>query len=490
VDLDWWFLVRIQWIGQSARAKSTNASDIRLVNAYAEVAEHKQSKSVITVYRTPGLRLLTTLTGAGPVRGLFYAASQDRLFAVQSNAVLEILNLPGFPAVLRGTVVSTAGPVQMDENGVHLAIVDVEARYHLTFANNAYATDLDVSYPKASRVGFIDNYFIYLTPGSQEFAWSDLLSTTVQPLNKARAEGRPDPLVSLVVLHRELWLFGTETTQPFYSTGDPDTPFAPVGSMFLHQGCAAPQSPARVGDSVCWLSRGQDGQGMVMQAAGQNLQRISTHAVEEALQRYAILNDALGWSYQIEGHLQYTLTFPAANATWVYDVTTQLWHELGTRDAATGFLNRHRANCYTFAFGLHMVGDYVGGQVYALDTATYSDAGQAQVVEIIGPPLFDGEGGSLIEQKWLLLELETGVGLDGGANPGADPQVWLQVSNDSGHTYEPALQRSLGPIGRTRHIVEWRALGSSWDRRCKLIISDPVKIAVTGLLTEVAPLMR
>jgi hypothetical protein len=478
--------MRIAWIGQSARARSTNASDITLKNAYAEVVEHKQGKSIVTVYRTPGLKLWLTLPGTGAVRGMFYAASQDRTFAVQGATLWEMA--PNGTLTSRGTLLTTAGALDFDENGVDLAIVDGNNRYHLTFATNFF--ERNTTYPSASRVGFIDNYLIYLKPFTQEFGWSDLLSTSVPDLNTARAEGRPDPLVSMLVVRREIWLFGWETTQPFYSTGDPDTPFAPIPSIFLHQGCVAPQSPARVGETLCWVGRNEQGQATVVQAAGQQVQRISTHALETALHGYADLKDALGWGQQDQGHSYYWLTFPTGNATWVYDATTQLWHERGYRDPATGMLGRHRANCYVFAFGRHYVGDYQSGAIYELDDQTYTDNGEALVLEAILPVLFDGENAALIEQKWFLLECETGVGLDGGLEPGRDPQVLLFLSQDGGHLYEPAPPRSLGPIGRTKHIVEWRALGSSWDRRCKIVISDPVRVAITGAITEVAPLLR
>src|SRR5262245_9194335 len=349
--------MRLQYIGMSGKAKSVNAADIRLMNAYSEVTEHKQGKSILTVYRTPGLRLWYTLPGTGPVRGLCNAASVNRSFAVQGNTFYELYGTLYSPYP-RGTLQSNTGPVQMDENGVVVSIVDGAGRYSLNFSTNVFTTDTSVSFPVADRVGFIDGRFIYVRAGTSDAFYSDPYSTTVQPLNSFRAEGRPDPLVSLLVPQREAWLFGVETTQPFYSTGNPDTPFAAVGSVFIPHGTAAAQSPAMVGQTVCWLSRNREGHGMVVQASGQAAQPVSTHAVAEAIQRYSTIEDAIGWAQQHEQHLFYWLTFPQAKATWCLDLTTSLWHERGWRNPATGFLERHRANCYTFAFGKHLVGDY------------------------------------------------------------------------------------------------------------------------------------
>jgi hypothetical protein len=49
--------------------------------------------------------------------------------------------------------------------------------------------------------------------------------------------------------------------------------------------------------------------------------------LEYAIQSYGNITDAIGYTYQQDGHPFYVLIFPSAEATWVYDVSTQLWHE-------------------------------------------------------------------------------------------------------------------------------------------------------------------
>jgi hypothetical protein len=41
----------------------------------------------------------------------------------------------------------------------------------------------------------------------------------------------------------------------------------------------------------------------------------------------------------------YVLTFPTANVTWVYDASTQMWHQRGYISETTGQLNRHTPTC-------------------------------------------------------------------------------------------------------------------------------------------------
>ncbi len=104
---------------------------------------------------------------------------------------------------------------------------------------------------------------------------------------------------------------------------------------------------------------------------GYNAQRISTHAIEWQIQQYDVINDAIGYSYQQDGHLFYILTFPTANATWCYDATTGAWHERAGWDGVK--FVRHRSNCQANFNNEILVGDWLNGLVYAFDPEIYSD---------------------------------------------------------------------------------------------------------------------
>jgi hypothetical protein len=149
-------------------------------------------------------------------------------------------------------------------------------------------------------------------PGTQQFQITQLLTTNIDPLDFASAEGAPDLLISLIVDHREVWLFGETSTEVFFNSGNADFPLERIQGAFIQQGCAAKNTPARFGGSVVWLTANEQGQGMVVKAQGYQPVRISTHAVEYAINQYASIDDAIGFSYQCEGHSFYVLTFPTA----------------------------------------------------------------------------------------------------------------------------------------------------------------------------------
>lgn len=482
-------MAKIQWIGQSATARSSDAANLRLLNGYTEVIESQQGKAITAIWGTPGLRRFTTLGTSGPVRGL-YTTSQGRLFTVGGSSFAEISSTGALTA--RGTIDTTGGPVAMKDNGIDLVLVDGQRGYALTLATNAFAALADPIFLHVHRVEYVDSRFVFPVGGAAtaQFMWSEPLSTTIDGLNFATAEGSPDLLVSLLVAHREVWLFGQTTTEVWATTGLNSPAFARIQGAFIETGCLAAHSPAVVGDTVYWLAADAQGRGVVVQAAGFVPRRVSTHPVEDAIQGYVTSHDAIGWGQQEHGHLFYWLTFPLANATWVYDVTTGLWHERGYRTPSTNAIGRHRANSYSFAFGRHLCGDWSDGRIYELDTNYYTDDGDPLIFSATLPPLFSGDSGRRFEQTYLQISAETGIGLDGSppGNVGVDPQIALQISDDSGHTFSSEMWRPMGKIGEKFVTVEYWRLGTSFDRRLKITIDSPVKRAILGAYTEIRPL--
>ena len=475
--------MRINWVGQQATAKESKVDSLSLLNGYAEIVESRQGKSVLALYGTPGLKRFTTLPGTGPIRGMF-SASNGRCFVVQGNSFFELFRTGA--ANLYGPLRTTSGPVSMDDNGVHLMAVDGPTGYTLTFATGAFAQIQDADFHGADRVVALNNYFLLNKKDTQQFYWTDPLAITFDPLDFASAEGFPDWVLSLLTAHSSIWLFGATSTEVWGFTGNVTAPFARIPSAFIQQGIVAPHSAVRVGETVCWLSANEQGRGVVVQASGYSPERISTHPVEVAMQGYGIIDDALGWCEQREGHLFYWLTFPTANVTWVYDATAGLWHTRGAYFPPTGQIGRHRANCYVLAFrDTYLVGDYLDGRVYALDFQTYSDDGTALVFEATMPPLFDAEGFHRVAQRHLRLDCKVGVGLDGGVVPGHQPVVKLRLSNDGGETWPLERSARLGALGRTHTLVDFWQLGSGYDRRCKLRITDPVPRVILGAVTDV-----
>jgi hypothetical protein len=95
----------------------------------------------------------------------------------------------------------------------------------------------DPDFPGAVTVGYLDGYFVFNEPNSQRIWITSLQDgTSIDPLDFASAEGSPDGLVSILVDHREAWLFGTNSVEVWYDSGAADFPLSPVQGAFNEVG--------------------------------------------------------------------------------------------------------------------------------------------------------------------------------------------------------------------------------------------------------------
>ena len=331
----------------------------------------------------------------------------------------------------------------------------------------------------------VDNYFVYNRPSSQQWGSSNLLSPVSPALSYGTKDGAPDQLVSLIVDHREVYLLGETSSEVWVDVGAVPFPFQRIPGTSTQHGIAAKFSMSRVGNSFAYVSRNLRGQGQIMMMNGYQPQRISTHAVENTLVDQPITN-AIAWTYQLEGHEVYVVTFPSIGVnglTWAYDTATGMWHKwMWTNNL--GQYERHRGNCASTFQGYVMVGDYSNGNIYYLDPANYTDNGQGIRRLRRCPHLVTDLQRQFFEE--LQIQFQPGVGLAGITTPlnqeivGADPQAMLRWSNDGGSTWSNEHWVSIGQQGKYKNRAIWRRLGWSRDKVFEVVVTDPVKAVIVS----------
>jgi len=470
-------------LGSTYVARSVNAADARMVNLYPEITE--QGKEAAYLQRCPGLLNLASI-GLGPIRGLWSFSSDNTVAFVVSGTQLFKINTSYTPTLL-GTVAGT-GPVSMADNGTQLFIAANGPSYIYNNQTNVFAPISDPDFPGAVTVGYLDGYFVFNEPNSQKIWITQLLDgTSVDPLDFASAEGSPDGVVGLIVDHRQVWVYGTNSVEVWYDTGASDFPLQRIDGAFNEIGCISAYTIAKMDNSLFWLGADARGQGIVYRANGYTGQRVSTHAVEWHIQQYGNLTDALAYTYQQDGHQFYVLIFPSANTTWVFDVATGAWHERA--GWSNGSFTRHRSNCQMAFNNQVMVGDYENGNIYAFDMETYADNGQIQRWLRTWRALPPGQNNlKRTTHHSLQIDLESGVGLNLGQ--GSDPQIMLRWSDDGGHTWSNEHWAPVGKIGEYYRRVFFRRLGMTLklrDRVYELSMTDPVKTAVMGAELLISP---
>ena len=471
-------------LGSSYVVRSVNAADNRMVNLFPEIIP-EGGKEPAFLNRAPGLKLLNTV-GTGPIRGLWAFSPDDGTGFVVSGLELYKIN-NSYTATLIGSV-SGAGPVSIADNGTQVFIACNGPSYIYNATTGAFGQITDPDFPGAVTVAYLDGYFVFNEPNSQKLWVTTLLDgTSIDPLDFASTEGSPDGLLAVVSNFREIWAFGTNSIEVWFDSGATDFPLQRIQGAFNELGCAAPYSIAKMDNGLFWLGRDRRGQGIVYRANGYTGQRISTHAVEWQIQQYDGMSDAIGYTYQQDGHSFYVLVFPSANTTWVYDVATQAWHERAGWN--NGVFTRHRGNCQMAFNNKILVGDFENGNVYAFDLTDYSDNGGIQKWLRRWRALPTGQNNlKRTAQHSLQLDIESGVGLNLGQ--GSDPQVMLRWSDDGGHTWSNEHWSPIGKIGEYYKRVFWRRLGMTLklrDRVYEISGTDPVKIDIMGAELILSP---
>jgi hypothetical protein len=380
--------------------------------------------------------------------------------------------------------------VSIADNGTQIFLACNPDGFIYNEVTNVFAKITDPDFTGAVTVGYLDGYFVYNEPNSQKVWVTQLLDgTSVDPLDFASAEGSPDGLVAINVDHREAWLFGTDSIEVWYDAGLADFPLTRIQGAFNEIGCVAAFSIAKLDNALFWLGTDARGQGIVYRANGYTGVRVSTHAIEYAIAQYGNISDAVAYTYQQEGHAFYVLTFPTGNATWVYDVSTQAWHERAGWNTALGEFTRHRSNCQCNFGGNTVVGDYENGNIYTLDLEVYADNGGIQKWLRSWRALPTGTNNlKRTAQHSLQLDCESGTGLVTGQ--GSDPEIMLRFSDDGGHTWSNEHLSKMGKIGEYYRRVFWRRLGMTLklrDRVYEISQTDPVKAVIMGAELVISP---
>jgi hypothetical protein len=372
----------------------------------------------------------------------------------------------------------------------------------------------DGAFSGGTTVDIVDNYFVYSRPSSQQFGASDALSPVSQALSFASKDGAPDNLVALIVDHREVYLLGEASSEVWVDVGSFPFPFQRIPGTSTQHGIAAQFSVSRLGDSFAYVSRNLRGQGQIMMMQGYKPTRISTHAVEYSLVNQYI-DDAIAWTYQLEGHEVYVVSFPTINITWAYDIASGMWHKWLYTDT-TGTYSRHRGNCCAEFQGMVLVGDYANGKIYELDKFNYTDDGvnvrrlrraphlvsdfQRQYFEELQIQFQPGVGTTGLSQNQniflqapyfiaptanlVIPATQTVVlGIQNAINSSTtttNPQAMLRWSDDGGSTWSNEHWTTIGALGKYQNRAIWRRLGTARDRVFEVVVTDPVKAVIVS----------
>lgn len=470
------------------QARSLISSAQRCLNLYPE-KNPPDAPFPVTHYVTPGLTLL--IPGGDLGSRCAYTASNGQLFEVIGNVVYATSS--AWVRTQLGTIGKGSTPVSMADNGLVVLIVDGTPNgYCIDMASLKFAqvTGQSGAFYGADRVDYIDTFFVLNVPGTAQFYLSlsnvnqanltgtisaPALFAAFDPLAIVSKTGYPDFVQGVIVMHREAWVIGTQTTEVWYDAGTPDFPLGELPGVFIEHGCVAKYSLAKQDLSIYWLGADKQGQTVVLTGNQYTARRISTHAIEQQMQGYATVEDAIGFTYQQLGHIFYVLAFPTADVTWVYDISQELWHQRAWTDSS-GVEHRIRANNAAAAYGINVVGDWQTGALYQYDLSNLTDAG-SPIVRRRGFPILRQDN-SRVEYTRLILDMAVG---DMPATLSEDePQVSLRYSDDRGASWGNPIMGGVGATGQYNRSILFTRLGLGRNRVFEVFWDVPAFTAING----------
>jgi hypothetical protein len=326
-----------------------------------------------------------------------------------------------------------------------------------TFGASANLVPIQLPFAVTGQIGAAqqDGFLLLSQPGTNTIYQSALLDmSTWPPLAFAAADGNPDPILAMQEIHREIFVIETYETEVWVNAGT--SPFA---------------------------------------LRGYNPINVTDHSVAAIWQSYDKTSDAVAYCYQQDNQSFYVISFPSANATWVYDVTESellgipCWHQRAALDPQTGAFIRHPAQVALSSvqgalFNNQMVlGAWADANIYAYDFASLTDDGvprkwlrswRALAQPVMQPQRF----------SQLQVDMQTGAWV-GDPHQVDDPKVSLTWSDDGGHSWAQGRIGAAGATGETAKRVIFRRLGSTrrnsgLDRIFELSSADPFPVAIVG----------
>ncbi|GAA4475570.1 hypothetical protein [Gluconacetobacter asukensis] len=480
---------RINLSGGSYDARATSVAAQRCLNLYGEPIPQDDGEPIrFAYYPTPGLLVAAQAAGAG--RCAYQTTQGDAIFVVGASVVR--LGPDGSLSEI-GQIATGSAPVRIADNGTTLFIVDgtAGAGWYCAMPPKPGAIPYgemqqigDSAFYGSPTISVLDTFFLFVNPGTTNWytspaQFSDETTTPFDSLYVASDATSLGTIIGIGVLGQYIWLFGRNQIEFWADSGASDFPFARVSGVTVEAGCISPYSIANVpttantpNGAIMWLGRDRSGYARVYLGQQTSAVPVSTFPVDGALQAMANLAGAVGSVYQQDGHVFYVLTIPGQSSSWVFDVSTGLWHERCSLDAA-GNEAQIRPLFWTQAYGKIWAVDRDNGAVYEVSMEATDDAGAPIKRQRAFPHLLtNGQRGI---HRQFMLDMQNGAG----------QQIAVDWSDDRGATFCSPQALTLGMTGNIWPTL-WR-LGMARDRVYRLTWTDPGMTALMGAFLQIDP---
>ena len=442
-------------------------------NLLPQLQEDSSTKSKYILDSFAGLKLFATKTG-GVDRGMF--THKDTLFKVTGTSLYSVSSNGTHSASLG--IITGSSRCIFSGNGSKVVITAGGIAYEWDISTSTFTVGSDVDFESPNTNTTLNSQTIY-DGDDDRFSSSDVgVPLDINGLNFATAESKADDIQRPFAFDEVVYMFGTETVEPWWNSGTGNPPFDKLQSGTKQVGLVAIHAVGNTDDWVYFL--GHDN--VVYQIKGSNLNRVSQLPLIREFSRYTTVSDAIIWTMKYQGQWLIVLTFPSEDKTWVLPEGGE-WFEWssGIRGA------RSIANGHAFVYRKHLIADYRNGNIYELDDETYTNNGETIIRQRDSAPLHGGlfgKDGQRITMNSFEFILETGVGLLTGQ--GSDPKIMVSFSTDGGNTFSTEQMMSVGKLGAYRWEVKLHALGITFKEMIiRIKTSDHVYCSIHSAVADI-----
>jgi len=421
--------VPVQVAGPSYQSRSRPLSSQLTMNMYHQTSA--LGKDQLVLHSFPGQSLLSAVSGAD--RGAHIM--KEVLFHVVGGILYEINS--AYVQTNRGAV-SGAGRCIMADDGINLVIVsDIVQVYNSSTQTMTTVTDADIV--GAISVAFLNNQFLYTKPDLTTVSTvGDPL--TANGLDAVGAESSPDDLVRDFVYDQTIYRFGKRTCELWYNTGVGRPPIDRIEGQAFTVGLAAIHSIANTDNAIYWL--GDDR--AIYRTVGDAKERISDDGISNHLESFNTIDDAIGYTFTLQGQDFYLITFPTENKTFLVNESLGKngWVNLSSGVSEDAYSGTSFANAY----GKNLV--FNNGSLLELKLDEYTQDSDTLIRERILASINSdilGVKGRAIKFSRLELIMEQGIGLITGQ--GEDPKIIVEYSIDGGRSFASGGFVSVGRAG-------------------------------------------
>lgn len=470
-------------------------SNQECVNWYANIPQTPGALSQESLYGCPGISQALTTGAVNQINRGAHVKNSKPYFVNGTNLYRVDKSVDGdgltvFTSVLLGTIPGTTR-VSMADNGTQLMV--------LVPGGNGYIIDetsgtpfIQITAPGFTANGapqlveFVDSFFVCNTDTKKYIKSASNDGTTWNALEFGSAESDPDPIASIHVHNNKLYLAGTETIEEHQNIGAGGFPFQRTG-FYIDKGVYAPFSMISTNNTFMWIGGGTNESPAIWSLAGNTAQKISTTAIDSALQDFTEeeIQQAFAYSYAQNG--AYFVGFSLPTRTFEYNAITGRWNERKSQIINGKGLTetlRWRVNSIVTAYNKVFCGDSQDGRIGTVEVDTYSEYDSEIIRTVSIQPLSDL--GNAISVTELEATFESGV----GDLVTVDPQIRMSTSED-GRSFSDELSVSLGKVGEYNKRCIWTKLGR-FPRMAvfKFVMSDKVKPVFIKLEARVRSSVR